>query len=173
MKDNSKVVALVLVVLTIIVLLITFISNKNGQTLKENNKVIVTNYSDFYTVNSCLYRTITYLSEKNKDALILLINDNYKKENKINKENVLELFSEVNLDSTFVSEKMYYESLTSSLEKYYVKGFIKENTISDDDILLKQDYESVYFIVYLDSSKNIFSIEPYDGKIFKVGDPNE
>ena len=40
----------------------------------------------------------------------------------------------------------------------------------DDIITNKLDYGKVYFIVYLDSKNKIFSIEPYDGKVFIEGD---
>lgn len=168
MKDKSKLTAIILAILAIIVLIINFIVNSNT---KEENKdvLIVTNASSFYTVNSCLYRTITYISSEDYDSLLLLLPEKYKKENKITKENVLELFFDASETSTFISTKMYQQYITDDIIKYYVEGYIQENKIYDGDLLTKQDYENVYFIVYLDSDKNIFSIEPYNGKIFKEG----
>ena len=173
MKDNSKLTAIILVVVTIIVVVVSLIIEKNGQESDERDILIVTNASNFYTVNSCLYRVMTYVSAQDIESLMLLLNENYKNENKITKDNVLDLFSDVDSNSTFVSEKMYYETLSSNLVKYYVKGYIEENQIYDDEVLKKEDRNSVYFIVYLDSSDKIFSIEPYDGEIFKEGDINE
>ena len=89
---------------------------------------------------------------------------------KITKNNILDSFLDVEIGSTFVSEKMYYETISSSLTKYYVKGHVEANRIMDDAPLDTQDYDSVYFIVYLNSSDKLFSVEPYDGEIFKVGD---
>ena len=68
---------------------------------------------------------------------------------------------------------MYYETITSNITKYYVKGHIEINSIMDDIPLQKQDYDSVYFVVYLNSSDKLFSIEPYAGEIFNDGDINE
>lgn len=172
MKDKSKLTAIILVFLVIIVVTISFIT-KNNEKSKSNDINIVTNASNFYTVNSCLYRTITYISSKDTNSLLLLIPESYKKENKITKDNVLDLFFETDITSTFVSEKMYYEVISNNLTKYYVKGYVEENKIYDDELLVKEEHDSVYFIVYLDSSESIFSIEPYDGKIFKEGDLNE
>ena len=173
MKDNSKKVAIVLAVLAIIVVIISLVTTKGDNKKEGVEPIIVTNASNFYTVNSCLYRTITYLSAKDKDSLNLILNGEYKKENKIKKEDILDLFPNVEQNSTFVSEKMYYEIITSNLTKYYVKGHIEINTIMDDTPLTSKDYDSVYFIVYLNSSDKLFSVEPYDGEIFNEGEVNE
>lgn len=168
MKDKSKLIAISLVIITIVVVVITFIIDNNKEE-KNNDILIVTNASNFYTVNSCLYRTITYLSSSDKESLLRLLSEEYKEKNGITQENVMDLFFDVTETSTFVSEKMYYEYITKDINKYYVQGHIQENQIFDGELLTKQDYDAVYFIVYLDSNKNIFSIEPYDGKIFKEG----
>ena len=169
MKDKSKLTALVLVILTIAVVIVTFIIDNNTKEKNDNDILIVKNASNFYTVNSCLYRTITYISSNDSESLLLLLSEEYKEKNKITQENVMDLFFDVTETSTFVSEKMYYEYVSENINKYYVQGYIQENQLFDDELLTKQDYETVYFIVYLDSNKNIFSIEPYDGKIFKEG----
>lgn len=168
MKDKSRLTAIILVILVIVVVVVTYIIDNNKE--EQNNDIlIVTNASNFYTVNSCLYRTITYISTHDKESLLLLLPEEYKEQNKITPENVMDLFFDVSENSTFVSQKMYYEFITKNINKYYVQGYVQQNQLFDDEILTKQDYETVYFIVYLDSNENIFSIEPYDGKIFKEG----
>lgn len=169
MKDKSKLTAIILVILTIIVVIVSFIVDNSKKEENVSDILIVTNASNFYTVNSCLYRTITYIASNDKESLLLLLPEEYKEKNKITQENVLDLFFEVSEISTFVSEKMYYENITGNITKYYVRGYIQENEIFDDETLTKQENEIIYFIVYLDSDENIFSIEPYDGKIFKEG----
>ena len=172
MKDNSKYIAIVLAILAIIVIAISLFKKEDNK--NENfEPLIVTNASNFYTVNSCLYRVTNYIAEKDLDSLQLVINDEYKKQNKITTKNILDLFFDVEVGSTFVSEKMYYETISSSLTKYYVKGHIEANKIMDDAPLHSELYDSVYFVVYLNSSDKLFSIEPYDGQIFKEGDSDE
>lgn len=172
MKDKSKLIAIVLVILTIVVVVISTIFNKDSE-IEKNDVNIVTNYSNFYTINSCLYRVITYLSEKDNESLFLLVDENYKKENDITKDNVLSIFDEVQENNTFESKKMYYEELSDNITKYYVYGVAFENQIYDGQELLESTYQDLYFIVYLDSENKTFSIEPYDGKIFIEGDTNE
>lgn len=171
MKDNSKIVTILLAIIAIVVVVISLLTKTNDQ--EKNSISIVTNASEFYTVTSCLYRTVNYALIDDRDNLLLLLNQEYKKENKVTKNNVLELFNNLKTGNTFVSEKMYYEILDKNLTKYYVSGHVESNEIYDDEILEKNEYNQVYFIVYLDSSNNIFSIEPYDGKIFKEGVANE
>lgn len=171
MKDNSKYIAIILAILAVIAIIVSLITDGNKDS--SNEPSIVTNASNFYTVNSCLYRFITYLSNEDKESLNLVISENYKRKNNITNNNVLSFFFDVDKDSTFVSEKMYYESISSNINKYYVKGHIEVNSIMQDEPLKPKNYNSVYFIVYLNSSDKVFSIEPYNGEIFKEGDSNE
>ena len=103
----------------------TFFANKEEE--NKNDIKIVTNYSEFYTVNSCLYRVITYLHSSDSDTMLLLLPDKYKKSNKINKSNVLDQFTKVTEDSTFTSKKMYYQKVNDNIKKYYVYGTIDAN----------------------------------------------
>ncbi len=167
MKDKSKFVAIILVIITIAVLIISTIFRKDDK--EENEIKIVTNYSNFYTVNSCLYRVVTYLYDKDINSLMLLLSDDYKKENNVTEENVLNLFNNIDVDSTFESRKMYYEQLTKNITKYYVYGRISSQMF-EEEYESNPEYNDAYFIVYLDTDKKIFSIEPYDGKIFIGGD---
>lgn len=172
MKDKSKLIAIILVIVTTIVVVVSFIIDSRKD--KENNEInIVTNYSNFYTVNSCLYRVITYLSTKNIDDLMLVIDDKYKEENNITKENILSIFDSVEENSTFVSKKMYYQNLNDNITKYYVYGYIEKNQLYDGFATNKLQNKEMYFIVYIDSKNKIFSIEPYTGDIFIGGDINE
>ena len=171
MKDKQNLLVVLLVIVTVLVVIINLIPKKEEEV--QGDILIVTNYSNFYTVNSCMYRVINHLSLKDSKSLLLLINENYKKENKITEANVLGKFKEVAQDSTFKSKKMYYEQLESGITKYYVYGEIQKNQIFDEGIDENIKGEDAYFIVYIDWENEIFSIEPYDGKIFIGGVLNE
>ena len=172
MQDKKKLTAIILAALAIIVFIISFI-NKGKLDGKKDEISIVTNASNFYTVNSCLYRLTTYISTKDVDSLMLLIDEKYKEKNKVTKDNILEILPVAEGNDTFVSNKMYYSKLTDNITKYYVQGYIEQNKLFDDEVITELDNELVYFVVYLDSEEKIFSIEPYDGKIFMEGDLNE
>ena len=171
MKDKQNLLVILLVIVTALVVILNFITKE--EVVEQNDIKIVTNYSNFYTVNSCLYRVINHLSLKDSESLLLLIDENYKKENKITKDNVLSKFKDVPQDSTFKSKKMYYEQLNSGITKYYVYGEIQKNQIFDEGIDESIKGEDAYFIVYIDWENEIFSIQPYDGEIFIGGVLNE
>lgn len=163
MKNKKSLLIILLFVVAIIVLIVTIFANKDDK--RKNDISIVYDYGAFYTVNSCLYRFTTYISSNDSKSVLLTLSNNYKKENKITEANVLEHFSDVPSDSTFVSKKMYYEKIDDNITKYYVYGYFGED-ILDDYYESNKDLKNVYYIVYLDSSKKIFSVEPYDGKVF-------
>lgn len=172
MKDKSKIVAIIVAVAAVSVLIFTYFFDNKETKNKEDIK-IVTNYSNFYTVNSCLYRLITYISSKDSNSLLLVLNEDYKLKNKINKDNVLSIFDNIDENSTFVSRKMYYEQINKNIIKYYVYGYVEKNQLFDEDYINKLDTKDMYFIVYLDTSNKTFAIEPYSGEIFIGGDLNE
>lgn len=173
MKDKSKLTAIVLVVITIIVVVVSAILNKPKETNEESRITIVTNYSNFYTVNSCLYRVITYLSSQNTSDIMLVLDENYKNENNIAENEVLSLFPVVDQGSTFVSTKMYYQNISNNITKYYVEGYIEKDQLVNENETNKLERQNTYFIVYLDSNKKIFSVTPYSGEIFMDGELNE
>lgn len=172
MKDKSKLIAIILVVITILVVVLTNIFNKEKEETQTKIE-IVTNYSNFYTVDSCLYRTITYVSSNDKESLLSILSSGYKKENNIDESNVLNLFDEIDENSIFVSKKMYFEQINENITKYYVYGQVKENQILDDELMTEDNYKEKYFIVYLDTLNKTFAIEPYDGNLFIGGENNE
>lgn len=175
MKDKSKLTAIILVVITILVVVLSFLFDKDKQDNKIEDIRIVSNYSNFYTVDSCLYRTINYISSKDSESLILILNDEYKKDNNITQENVLNLFSNIDEGSTFISKKMYYQKISDNITKYYVYGQVQANQIYDDFDMTEFSYNDMYFIVYMDTVNKTFSVEPYSSEMFLNldGDTNE
>ena len=173
MKDKQTKLAIILVIVTVLVVVISFVLNKNKEGIKENEIKIVTNYSNFYTVDSCLFRTVTYLSTKDKESINLILNDKYKNKNNISENNVLSVFPTIDENHIFASKKMYYENLENNIVKYYVYGTVIENKILDDDLITSEQGTDLYFIVYIDTNGSIFSVEPYDGEIFIGGVDNE
>ena len=168
MKDKSKWGIIILLFVTVFVVVFTYFLNKDKNN-GENKINIVTNYSDFYTVNSCLYRVMTYVSSSEEDALLKILDSKYKSKNNIDKNNVMNLFKQVKNNSEFKSRKMYYQKINDNITKYYVYGSIETSEFQEE--ITADDISSVdaYFIVYLDSSHHTFSIEPYSGDIFMEG----
>ena len=173
MKEERRklYLAIILPIITIIIVVVSFTTRQSNDI--KHDISILKQPSEFFTVNSCLYRTITYVSNKDTDSLLKVLSDTYKKKNKINANNVLKVFPSINGEATFVSKKMYYEKINNKIKKFYVKGIVKKNTIHDFSQVEKEENDYIYFIVTMDSKKQVFSIEPYDGEIFMDGDTNE
>lgn len=172
MKDKSKLIAILLAIVTIVVLILTSVFGKKDNVEKKDIR-LVTNYSNFYTVSSCLYRTITYINSKDINSLLLILTDKYKKDNNINENNVLDIFPNMKDSSSFNPKKMYYETVTNDVTKYYVYGYIEKEELIENVEVNKPDRTIAYFVVYLDSAKKIFSIEPYSGEVFMDGETDE
>lgn len=162
MKDKSNLAVFALVIFTIFVVII---SNIEKEDIEKSKIKIVTNYSDFYTVNSCIQRVNYYISSNDRESLFFVLNDKYKKKNNIEKNSVISIFDEFDTLSTFSSRKMYYEKINDNVKKYYVMGEKKS------DITLQTT--TAYFIIYLDTKNGLYSVEPYNGEVFIGGVANE
>ncbi|MDO4963249.1 MAG: hypothetical protein Q4E75_04040 [bacterium] len=159
--DKKKILAIFLAILAIVVILISTFTN-NSKKNEQSKIYIVTNYSNFYTVSSCINRFVDYISNKESDNVFLILSDNYKKENKISKESVLNIFDGYLDNSYFEADKMYYQNINSNITKFYVYG-----KVSASNAFELSDNIDAYFIVYLDSSNKTFSVEPYNADSFK------
>ena len=159
-----------LVIVTICVLIFGIISNINKNNDEEKNEIsVVTNYSEFYTVDNCINRFVTALSSKDTDSLLKQLTSSYKKENNIDENSVITVLGNIEATS-FNTEAMYYETENDNVNKYYVKGTLIKEALDANMNINKQELKTYYLIVYLDNKKDTFSVEPYDGKIFIEGD---
>ena len=173
MKDKSKLTAICLVIVTVIVVIGTYIYNKMNDKNDQGEINLVTNYSNFFTVNSCVSRVITHISEKNADNLLLLLDDKYEKDNNIDKNNVIDLFGNIEENSTFAATNMYSQNINTNITKYYVEGNLEKSEFYNELIQGENNSKVMYIIVYLDTKNKTYSIEPYDGELFKGGETLE
>lgn len=169
MQDKSKLKVIILFIITVVVVLVSFLLKSNEEQ-KEKDINIVTNYSDFYTVNSCLYRFLTYVSSNDNESLLLVLDENYKSQNDITKDNIINIFNDITSGTSFNSRKMYYQELNNNITKYYVYGYVESYVFGSP---YSTNTIEKYFIVYLDKENQTFSIEPYNGEIFIGGEVNE
>lgn len=138
-----------------------FVEDKSTNT-KEEKAQVVNNYNRFYTVSSCVTKYLNTVSSDNTQNIVTLIDESYKKKNKINEDNVYDYIEKLDVVYDFLPKKMYYNEINKYLTKYYVYGKIKKSLINGNSN--NSDY---YIIVILDSQNMTFAIEPYDGTMFK------
>ena len=112
--DKKKILAIFLAIVAVTTIIISTFFKKSAE--ETADILIVKNPSEFFTVNSCLYRTITYAYNKDEDSLLKVLDRKYKKDNNINKENVLKIFPNISGEVTFVSKKMYYQEFSNNIK---------------------------------------------------------
>lgn len=151
-----------LILFTAYLLYIRENNNTNVDTLQNEKISIVTNYNNFYTVNSCVYRYLTYLQNNDSSSLLKVLDDDYINSKNINVSNVYDFLTRYDGNVNFNSRKMYEEQVSNNVTKYYVYGYVERDIM---DSFPEQIDE--YFIVKLDSKNQTFTIQPYDGDIFK------
>lgn len=148
-------------ILAIALIIFRLIGNK-----AKNEINIVTSSSKFYTVSNCVYRYLTYVNAQDGESVIKLLDNSYKEKEKITKDNVFEKITVYENAYTFEARKMYQEKVNKDITKYYVYGYLRENTLDADFTNTHLDY---YIIVILNTKNKTFSIIPYKGDIFING----
>lgn len=161
-KKNIIIISL-LIVLAIGILIYKFFIGNNDN---EGSIKIVTSNSKFYTVSSCVDRYLDYLINEDSDNLLLLLDKSYKKNNNLNKDNLFSKIDKFDGLYSFEARKMYQEIINDDLTKYYVFGYLINEDIDYD---INDIGKPFYVIVYLNTSNMLYSIVPYDGKIFVNG----
>lgn len=162
---NEKILAIVIVIAVLFLGIYKIFFDKE---VIEEEKIdtetisIVKDNSKFYTVSSCVSKYITYLSSGQTDKLLVLLSKNYKEKNSINLSNIHNYIDFNGNTSAFNPRKMFQQRLSKNVYKYYVSGYIEEETI--DSIPVSEQF---YIIVILDEKNMTFEIEPYDGDMFK------
>ena len=162
-EKNQKVLAIVLAIAVIGLGIYKIFFSMNNSKVKIDTDTIsvVTDNSRFYTVAGCIDRYYAYLSSNDKEKILLLLSDSYKKENSINLDNVYSYVDKLDSLYTFSPSLMYYQRLSETVYKYYVSGTIQGTYLNFDE-----ESKEVYVVVILDESNTTFAIEPYDGEIF-------
>lgn len=162
-EKNQKILAVILIIILLMLGIYTFFFKKSKEEPIDTETISVVKDNDrFYTVSSCVNKYLSYLSSNDIDNLYLLLDEGYKKENNITKENINNFIKPTMEFVTFSPRKMFEQRLSKDVYKYYVKGYIRKDTFSQ--IGKKEDY---YIIVIMDQSNLTFSIMPYDGEMFK------
>lgn len=173
MKKNVliSIIVLLIIIVLVIVVIMNKIENDNNQeqsniVVEENkNKEIekVKSASAYFTVQSCINKYINYVTTKDTDSILKLLDSGYIIENNITEDNVLEKVENISGFLIFEAEEMYVEEIDSNNKIYYVSGILKEEGLETYTTI---DTE-FYITVNMNFSDNIFSIIPFgNGGLF-------
>lgn len=158
---------IILLIILVIVFSAGILLHNYRNPVKENKKTekitLVKDYSRFFTISNAGNKYIQYIKNKDKDNLIILLNESYLTLNDINENNVLEKLTLLSSGNySFEARKMYQENKNKNLIRYYIKGDLTKEVM--DEYQRPTDY---YLIIDLDIKNMTFSVTPYDGKLFK------
>ena len=169
--DKKNIIILVIIAIILISGIIVYETFFNKSTVNEETEVaILKDNSRFYTVSSCINRYLTYLTNKDINNLFLLVDEEYKKENNIDKNNILEYLPKLNKRYNFKARKMYEQELNDKYTKYYIYGLLIEDLFNEEDSI--KNTLDFYTIVTINSKDHTYSITPYDGEMF-IGGSND
>lgn len=161
----------ILIIICVIVVLITFIIinlNKDNNVIedyKSNNMILLSDYSRFFTLESCVYKYINYLQMKDNSNLMKLLDKEYIDNNNINENNVLEFLGYLDGTNTFKLKEVYYDRTDKDIIKYYVYGEVIKEVI---DSYQSSGIEK-YYVIKLDTINMVYSIAPYESNLYKEG----
>lgn len=165
---NTIIILLTLLLISVIILIIVvalnrFKNNENNDSINEGviknpdfwNIQIVKDANDFYTVSSCVDKFLSFWYMQDKKETYKILENKYKEENAITEENVFEKIGNLPEMLTFRPKKMYYINIEQSIQKYYVYGTTRADTMEERGI------ESDYYVeVILNFNNETFSIRP-------------
>lgn len=114
-----------------------------------------------FNVENNIQTFIDYMTDKNYDAIIKVLDTNYAKEKNLNKNNVKDAYSKY-INTTFIANKIYEKGQTEDQTIYLVTGKI----VDSGSYASKGDSN---FTLILDSEKNAYSVIP---EVFKNGEYN-
>lgn len=176
MKKKSFIIIIIIILLIICIIISTIlkIKNNNVNSIQNVENVIeedkkyenlenVNSSTAYFTVQSCVNQYISYVCNKDIEAILVLLDSNYLEKNNITKENVLDQIGEIPENGAFEAEKMYMEKIDENANKYYVLGTLKQDNFEQENVL--NDKFSIIINMNLDDM--VFSVEPLkDGGIF-------
>jgi len=164
MKKSNVYMVILLVFLITILLFITNFKKEDDKTpeVEKNKILLLSDYNDFFTVNSSIYKYISYLQKKDYDSILKILDTSYKSSNNITLENVVNFVENLEGNHSFSSKKIYYEVIDDNIIKYYVYGYLSKDTIDGYSERLDR-----YYIVIFNTEDKIFSIIPSNEIEFK------
>lgn len=109
---------------------------------------------ELFNAKNCIQLYVNYIADKNYDAVMSVLDENYIKENNISVDNIENKIKKYNDNNYCIISKAYKKELTLDIVKYYISGSIFDNKFSTS--------EQIDCTVLMDNANNVFSIVPED-----------
>lgn len=161
-RNISLIIFILLFVLSLLLFYSSSNSNKEELDKQENNIKILSDYNRFFTVNSCIYKYISYLQVNDISNVLKILDEKYITLNSINETNIYNHIANLEGNYTFSSKKVYYEKIDDNNYKFYVFGYLIEDIMDSYGKKIAQ-----YYIVHLNIKDETFSLRPFNENEFK------
>lgn len=133
--------------------------------IKENNKNIDKNYSilndinRYYTVRGAVIKYYSYISAKDYESIIKILDQDYVKENGLTVENINNIVTDATEPISFSTRLICSKNLGNGKVSYLVSGF-------EEDMFSGNRMDNKYYKLILDGNNLLFSITPIEEKDF-------
>lgn len=162
MDEKQRNIIEIIIGIAIIIIFLVFngissINNAKKETELSKETTLVKDNSRYFTALSCAQRYIESIAYNKTDDVLILLNNEYKGEYGINKNNLNNFIPKLNkeLSHDYVGGEMYSKKISKNVTEYYIKGKIKSTEYEAGST-----YQNYDLTVILYENTLTFSIRP-------------
>ncbi len=143
-KQKNILEIILIIILVIVVLLVNIIVevlDAKKEQEESNKTILVQDNSRYFTVLGCAKKFLVEISKQDKENIILLLDTEYKNENNITTDNVLEYIPELSTTNIYdyVGSYMYQHTVSKNVTTFYLKGKIANYVLDDATTYIDYD----------------------------------
>lgn len=153
-KYKDYIIIIVILLLILVSISVLFNIDKKADNTVKKIYTLEQDYSNFFTVNSCINKYVQFLVSKDTSSLLKVIDKKYIADNNLDESNVVNVLGDLDGIYNFVSKEMYKQS-NGEIKEYYVKGVLQEEGM--ESILSTTEQ---YYKLYLYEKNMTYSITP-------------
>lgn len=149
----------VLIFIIAIIFKVEFIDKNNSNVTLDKKFVVVKDYDRYYTVMGAVTKYYEYMNSKDYDSILKIFSEDYKKEEKIKKDNVKKFISKSDVNLSFKSYIMCKKTIDEGITEYMVEGDEMEQNTG-------KKVRTKYYKIILNEKDMTFAIEPISKKLY-------
>ena len=154
--------AIIAVIVLCLVILIAVSIKREDKELIENitakNSKMLIDRNRYYTVKNAITKYYSFVNMKDYDAVLKILDENYKSKNNITEENIDEFITN-DIQVSYHSKVMCLKSAKKGIYTFVTEG--SEISANKGEFIKDQ-----YYQVKLDGNSSLFSILPIDKTIY-------
>lgn len=165
MSKTAKLEVTIIIIL-VFAFIISFIymkirENKAAEEEINTEVIAVADVNRFFTIDSAISKYFSYVTSKNSESILKILDEDYIEKNNITASNVYNFVGNYESSMKTSLEEAYQVSSYKNIYKYYVKVKLKRETLYDSTL---QGY--IYYIVTINENELTFAIEPISEIIY-------